>query len=406
LLALKYVFEPESVPCEAVGSTATVTVADPTAALEMRVNAVPWLLSTFLTAASEPLIVTVFAVTLADVAPESPTATVSVPAVVVTVAVTLAQPTLDASVTSKALPIAVAVPALALTAAPPETSGYLGVAAVERVTSTLAGDPTTAVWALPATSATEKVPARVSVLVSRSPTVALDVTAIVQTADDVCVIDVIDEILVSVKSVPAVVDNVVQSIASLPVSVNVSEEVVAVADDAARVTVGADVSMTIAFDPAMLLVPDGTVVDVIALPAESATVPIVKLDTVRSDDVCDAPTVYVPVSDVPADAAVNSTVAPVSSVTVSVLPDWIASLVVAVMSIVAPCLYVPSAVDDENDETVGAVVSMTIAFAPAMLLAPDGTVVDVIALPTVSATVPIVKLETVRSAEFCADVTV
>jgi hypothetical protein len=96
----------------------------------------------------------------------------------------------------------------------------------------------------------------------------------------------------------------------------------------------------------------------------------------------------------------------VSSVTVSVLPDWIASLVVAVMSIVAPCLYVPSAVDDENDETVGAVVSMTIAFAPAMLLAPDGTVVDVIALPTVSATVPIVKLETVRSAEFCADVTV
>jgi hypothetical protein len=291
LLALKYVFEPESVPCEAVGSTATVTVADPTAALEMRVNAVPWLLSTFLTAASEPLIVTVFAVTLADVAPESPTATVSVPAVVVTVAVTLAQPTLDASVTSKALPIAVAVPALALTAAPPETSGYLGVAAVERVTSTLAGDPTTAVWALPATSATEKVPARVSVLVSRSPTVALDVTAIVQTADDVCVIDVIDEILVSVKSVPAVVDNVVQSIASLPVSVNVSEEVVAVADDAARVTVGADVSMTIAFDPAMLLVPDGTVVDVIALPAESATVPIVKLDTVRSDDVCDAPTV-------------------------------------------------------------------------------------------------------------------
>jgi hypothetical protein len=237
------------------------------------------------------LIVTVFAVTLADVAPESPTATVSVPAVVVTVAVTLAQPTLDASVTSKALPIAVAVPALALTAAPPETSGYLGVAAVERVTSTLAGDPTTAVWALPATSATEKVPARVSVLVSRSPTVALDVTAIVQTADDVCVIDVIDEILVSVKSVPAVVDNVVQSIASLPVSVNVSEEVVAVADDAARVTVGADVSMTIAFDPAMLLVPDGTVVDVIALPAVSATVPMVKLDTVRSAEFCAAATV-------------------------------------------------------------------------------------------------------------------
>ena len=86
-------------------------------------------------------------------------------------------------------------------------------------------------------------------------------------------------------------------------------------------TVGAVVSTTIAFDPAMLLAPVGTVVDAIALPAVSATVPIVKLDTVKSDEFCDAPTVYVPDSVVPADAAVNSTVAPVSSVTVSVLPD-------------------------------------------------------------------------------------
>jgi hypothetical protein len=55
---------------------------------------------------------------------------------------------------------------------------------------------------------------------------------------------------------------------------------------------------------------------------------------------------------------------------------------------------------------VGAVVSMTIALAPATLFAPDGTVVDVIALPAVSATVPIVKLETVRSAEVCPAATV
>ena len=171
-------------------------------------------------------------------------------------------------------------------------------------------------------------------------------------------------------------------------------------------TVGAVVSTTIALTPAMLFPPDGTVVDVIALPAVSATVPIVKLETARSDDVCDAPTVYVPLNVVPADAAVNSTVAAVSSVTVNVLPDWTASFVVAAMLIVAPCLYVPSAVDDENDETVGAVVSITIALAPAMLFPPDGTVVEVIALPTASATVPMVKLETVRSAEFCADVTV
>jgi hypothetical protein len=47
----------------------------------------------------------------------------------------------------------------------------------------------------------------------------------------------------------------------------------------------------------------------------------------------------------------------VSSVTVSVLPDWIASFVVAVMSIVEPCLYEPSAVDDEKLDTVGAVTS-------------------------------------------------
>ena len=59
-----------------------------------------------------------------------------------------------------------------------------------------------------------------------------------------------------------------------------------------------------------------------------------------------------------------------------------------------------------NDDTVGAVVSITIAFAPAMLLVPLGAVVDVIALPAVSATVPIVKLETVRSVEFCPAATV
>jgi hypothetical protein len=46
---------------------------------------------------------------------------------------------------------------------------------------------------------------------------------------------------------------------------------------------------------------------------------------------------------------------------------------------------------------VGTTPSITMAFAPAMLLAPDGTVVEVIALPAVSRTVPMVKLATVRS---------
>jgi hypothetical protein len=68
----------------------------------------------------------------------------------------------------------------------------------------------------------------------------------------------------------------------------------------------------------------------------------------------------VPESVVPADAAVRTTASPVSSVAVSVLPDWTASLVVAVMLIVAPTLYEPFAVDDEKLDTVGAVTSRVI----------------------------------------------
>jgi hypothetical protein len=85
--------------------------------------------------------------------------------------------------------------------------------------------------------------------------------------------------------------------------------------------VGAAVSIIIALAPAILFAPVGTVVDVIALPAVSATVPIVNELTVKSDDVSPACTVYVPVKLVPAEAAVNITVRPVSSVTVSVFPD-------------------------------------------------------------------------------------
>jgi hypothetical protein len=68
----------------------------------------------------------------------------------------------------------------------------------------------------------------------------------------------------------------------------------------------------------------------------------------------------VPESVVPADAAVRTTASPVSSVAVSVLPDWTASLVLAVMLIVAHDLYEPLAVDDEKLETVGAVTSRVI----------------------------------------------
>jgi hypothetical protein len=74
----------------------------------------------------------------------------------------------------------------------------------------------------------------------------------------------------------------------------------------------------------------------------------------------------VPESVVPADAAVRTTASPVSSVAVSVLPDWTASLVVAVMLIVAPALYEPFAVDDEKLDTVASpqLVIVTVRDAP------------------------------------------
>jgi hypothetical protein len=62
-------------------------------------------------------------------------------------------------------------------------------------------------------------------------------------------------------------------------------------DDVNAVTVGARPSITIADEPAMLLEPLGTVVEVMVLPTASRTVPIVNDETVRSDEVCDAPTV-------------------------------------------------------------------------------------------------------------------
>ena len=110
-------------------------------------------------------------------------------------------------------------------------------------------------------------------------------------------------------------------------AVNVTVDVPAELTDeglATTVIVGTTPSITMAFAPAMLLAPLGTVVDVIALPAVSATVPIVKLATVKSEVVSPDCTVYVPVNDVPAEAAVSNTVRsvdPVSNVTVNVLPD-------------------------------------------------------------------------------------
>ena len=136
-----------------------------------------------------------------------------------------------------------------------------------------------------------------------------------------------------------------------------------------------------------MLVEAGIVVDVIALPAVSSTVPIVNDAAVKSAETSPDCTVYVPVNVVPAEAAVNTTVlstVPVSNVTVMVLPDRTVSLAVAVMLMVCPALKAPFAVVDEKDAMVGAVVSTTTLLESAMF-APLGKSVDVMALPAPSA---------------------
>ena len=88
-----------------------------------------------------------------------------------------------------------------------------------------------------------------------------------------------------------------------------------------------------------------------------------------------------------------------------VLPDRTASLVVAEILIVPPMPNVPLAVDDENAVTVGSTPSTTNALPWAILLVEAGITVDVIALPAVSRTVPIVNESAVKSAETSPDCT-
>jgi hypothetical protein len=92
------------------------------------------------------------------------------------------------------------------------------------------------------------------------------------------------------------------------------------------VIVGTTPSTTNALACAILLASAGIVVDVIALPAVSRTAPAVNVNdaAVKSAETSPDCTVYVPVNDVPAEAAVNTTVlstVPVSNVTVIELPD-------------------------------------------------------------------------------------
>ena len=158
-------------------------------------------------------------------------------------------------------------------------------------------------------------------------------------------------------------------------------------------TVGEAVSIVMSFAPPMLFVPVGSVVDVIAFPAVSRTVPMVKLETVRSAAVSPASTVYVPENVWPADTAVSVTVLPLFRVAEMVLPARTDSEAVAVTFTVSPALYAPFAVVEENEVMVGAVVSTTRLLASAMLK-PLGIAVEVMALPAPSKTPTMLKLLT------------
>ena len=86
---------------------------------------------------------------------------------------------------------------------------------------------------------------------------------------------------------------------------------------------------------------------------------------------------------------------------VNVEPAWTISEAVAVMVMVLPKPNVPFKLLEDNEVIVGAVVSIMISFAPAILFSPVGKVVEVIMLPTSSLGAFVSTYElTVRSALF------
>ncbi len=129
------------------------------------------------------------------------------------------------------------------------------------------------------------------------------------------------------------------AIASLnvyPTAVVLTMELV---DGLTEVNAGGVVSITIVLLE-NIFAPDGTVVLVMALPAKSATVPIVKLETAKEAVLFPAATVYVPTMVVPLDAAVKATVVLVVlfRVTVIEFPDTTDSFVLAVITMSSPAL--------------------------------------------------------------------
>ena len=95
-----------------------------------------------------------------------------------------------------------------------------------------------------------------------SPRSAVDCAEIVQTVVELCVIELIREILVNVKSTPLSYDKVAQLIASLPVTVNKIVDELELPALRAKVTVGAVRSTATVVVVAVVVV---VVVDVVAL---------------------------------------------------------------------------------------------------------------------------------------------
>jgi hypothetical protein len=99
--------------------------------------------------------------------------------------------------------------------------------------------------------------------VAPAPSIADEIAAIVQTVDELWVIEDIEEIFPKVKSLPLVVERLEQSIGSFPVTVNVSEVELDVVADLAKVTVGSVASTEIVIEA-----------DVDAFPAVSVSVTV------------------------------------------------------------------------------------------------------------------------------------
>lgn len=141
------------------------------------------------------------------------------------------------------------------------------------VTAIEIGDEVSVVWAFPAISAIENEPADESVEdVTPPPSTAVEIAAIVQTVEELWVMEEIEEMFPNVKSTPLVAERLEQSIGSFPETVNVSEVVLDVEEDRARVAMGAVASTETVIDPEVDAFPAVSVSVTVMIQSPSANV--------------------------------------------------------------------------------------------------------------------------------------